>query len=559
MCVCLRVSRYLITGHTEKLKKMVKIAEMRNDVMGQFHNSLYLGDVSERVKVLHEVGQLPLAYITAKAHGLEEEAEELSALLQEQGLPVPAVKPATAMRPPVPLVREENWPLLQVTKSMFDGIHSDDLMAGAGAGAGDGMGGLAEMEGEEADDGAGAGGWGDDMDLQIPGANGTDFAAAPGDDELDAGLDMDDLDGEGGWEMDDLDLPEDVAGGAMAGGTFGGADEEGEAGAYSHLFRIPTSGVPASQKWAQKCDLVAEHAAAGSFDTAMRMLNRQLGVVDFAPLKQHFLDLAAAAHASFPTYGGFARLSVPIEADWEQEKTGSTGGSTPLGLYKVESLEQQLKVAYKLVTGGKFTDAIDIFTKIIHMAPFLIVQSSKEEDAVKELVTVASEYLNALLVEMERRQAAGNASRQAELAAYFTHFNLQPIHLSLTLRQAMSTMFKLKNFNTAATLCHRLLEVNPPLKIAQQARQVLAACEKQASDAVELNYDPRNPFVMCAASKEPIYRGTDHVTCPMCQSKYLPAHAGTKCLVCKVAKVGASVSGLSIANTKKKGRKTSYY
>jgi len=545
---------YLITGHTEKLQKMVKIAEMRNDVMGQFHNSLYLGDVSERVKVLHEVGQLPLAYITAKSHGLEEEAAELVALLEEQGLPIPEVKgKATLLRPPNPISREENWPLLQVSKSMFDGISTENLMS---SGDNDGLvgdSGLAEMDGGE-EMAEANGGWGDDMDLQIPGAGAGDYDVV----DDDAGLDMDDLDGEGGWEMEDLDLPDDVAGGA-AGGAFGGADEDGEAGAYSHLFRIPTSGVPAAQKWAQKCDLVAEHAAAGSFDTAMRMLNRQLGIMDFGPLKQHFLDLAAAAHASFPTYGGFARLSVPIESDWEAEKTGSTGGSTPLGLYKVESLQQQLKVAYKLVTGGKFTDAIEMFTKIVHMSPFLIVQSHKEEDEVKEVVTVASEYLNALLVEMERRQAAGNANRQAELAAYFTHFNLQPIHLSLTLRQAMSTMFKLKNFNTAATLCHRLLELNPPLKIAQQARQVLAACEKQSSDAVELNYDPRNPFVMCAATKQPIYRGTEHVTCPMCQSKYLPKYAGTKCLVCKVAKVGATVSGLSIANTKKKGRKTSYY
>lgn len=319
---------------------------------------------------------------------------------------------------------------------------------------------------------------------------------------------------------------------------------------YSHLFRIPTSGVPAAQKWAQKCDLAGEHAAAGSFDTAMRMLNRQLGIVDFGPLKQYFLDLATASHASFPTYGGFARLSVPIEADWEVEKTGSTGGSTPLGIYKVETLESQLKLAYKLVTGGKFADALTAFAKILYMAPFLIVQSRKEEDDVKELITVTSEYMNALLVEMKRREEAGNPTRQAELAAYFTHFNLQPIHVSLTLRQAMSTMFKLKNFNTAATLCHRLIELNPPLKIAQQARQVLAACEKNASEAVELNYDPRNPFVMCAGTVTPIYRGNDHVTCPMCQSKYLPEFQGKKCVVCKIANIGSKVSGLSIAQRK---------
>ena len=65
---------YLITGNIEKLKKMLKIAEMRGDIMARFHNALYLGDVPERVKILVDAGQLPLAYITASTHGLDEQA-----------------------------------------------------------------------------------------------------------------------------------------------------------------------------------------------------------------------------------------------------------------------------------------------------------------------------------------------------------------------------------------------------------------------------------------------------------------------------------------------------
>jgi coatomer protein complex subunit alpha (xenin) len=43
---------YLITGNLEKLRKMMKIAEIRKDSSGQFQTALYLGDVAERVKVL---------------------------------------------------------------------------------------------------------------------------------------------------------------------------------------------------------------------------------------------------------------------------------------------------------------------------------------------------------------------------------------------------------------------------------------------------------------------------------------------------------------------------
>lgn len=48
---------YLITGNGDKLHKMCKIAEMRGDNMSRFHNSLFLGDVEEQVKMFKEVGQ----------------------------------------------------------------------------------------------------------------------------------------------------------------------------------------------------------------------------------------------------------------------------------------------------------------------------------------------------------------------------------------------------------------------------------------------------------------------------------------------------------------------
>ncbi|XWS62735.1 hypothetical protein CRYUN_Cryun06bG0036300 [Craigia yunnanensis] len=69
---------YLINGNLEKLSKMLKIAEVKNDVMGQFHNALYLGDIQERVKILENASHLHLAYISASVHGLQDVAERLS-------------------------------------------------------------------------------------------------------------------------------------------------------------------------------------------------------------------------------------------------------------------------------------------------------------------------------------------------------------------------------------------------------------------------------------------------------------------------------------------------
>jgi coatomer protein complex subunit alpha (xenin) len=124
---------------------------------------------------------------------------------------------------------------------------------------------------------------------------------------------------------------------------------------------------------------------------------------------------------------------------------------------------------------------------------------------------------------------------------------LQPIHLSLSLRSAMTLFFKLKNYDTAAGFCRRLLELNPPVKVAQQAKQVLQACERTPGDEVQLDYDSRNPFVVCAGTFVPIYRGTSSVACPCCGAKFVNEQAGQTCPVCLLGKVGAEASGLVVS------------
>jgi len=48
-----------------------------------------------------------------------------------------------------------------------------------------------------------------------------------------------------------------------------------------------------------------------------------------------------------------------------------------------------------------------------------------------------------------------DAKRAMELAAYFTHCKLEPMHLALSLRSAMSIFFKGKNLATCAHFCRR--------------------------------------------------------------------------------------------------------
>lgn len=75
---------YLITGNTEKLRKMMKIAEIRKDASGHYQNALYLGDAAERVKILRNCGQTSLAYLSAATHGMDEQRDEIVEGLKDE-------------------------------------------------------------------------------------------------------------------------------------------------------------------------------------------------------------------------------------------------------------------------------------------------------------------------------------------------------------------------------------------------------------------------------------------------------------------------------------------
>ncbi|MCO5552717.1 hypothetical protein L7F22_006234 [Adiantum nelumboides] len=503
---------YLITGNLEKLKKMLRIAEMRNDIMGRYHNSLYLGDIEERIKILEESGHLALAFATATSHGFEDVAIRLA---EELGDNVP-VLPETSelLQPPAPVLHDGNWPLLLVTKGLFEGAFGDQGIA------------VEEEEGVDAQV------WGEEVEISdvIEGpradlVGGDDYEEARGEDE-----------DEGGWEMEDLELPADV-----------GASEN-LAPSTTATFVAPPQGVPVSQVWTQKSSLAGEHVAAGAFDTAMRLLNRQLGIQNFSALRPLFEDLHMASHAYLPAFAYMSVVPLALERGWS-ESSGLNMHNPPLLLYKLTLLEDKLKLAYRVTTEGKFTEALKLFLGILHMIPLLVVDSRKEVDEVKELVGICKEYVLALRIELKRKDTKDDLVRQQELAAYFTHCNIQSVHIKLSLQSAMALAYKGKNFITASTFCRRLLELNPNPQTAAKARQVLAACEKNPCDENQLNYDPRNPFTVCGATFKPIYKGSKDVTCPYCAARFVPEIAGRICSVCNLAAVGADASGLLCLTT----------
>uniref|UniRef100_A0A803NN86 Coatomer alpha subunit C-terminal domain-containing protein n=1 Tax=Cannabis sativa TaxID=3483 RepID=A0A803NN86_CANSA len=147
--------------------------------------------------------------------------------------------------------------------------------------------------------------------------------------------------------------------------------------------------------------------------------------------------------------------------------------------------------------------------------------SRREVDEIKELIIIVKEYVLNLKLELKRKESEGDPVQQQELAAYFTHCSLQIIHLRL--------------------LCATKLVILSLQQILQDAcwRPIPKITKQKLLEASQLNYEFKNPFVVCGATYVPIYRGQKNAC-----SHLVPAQEGQLCTVCNLAVVGSDASCL---------------
>mmetsp|Transcript_12825 Transcript_12825/g.19436 ORF Transcript_12825/g.19436 Transcript_12825/m.19436 type:complete len:1256 (+) Transcript_12825:97-3864(+) len=524
---------YLLSGDTDKLRKMLKIASMRKDVMGRYYNALLLGDATERVKVLEESGNLNLAFISATVHGLTDEAERLQTIIENAGGSVDGLlekanteqpKRGCLLQPPTPIVRADNWPTLPVEKTTLEDLHAavqsgeyksavepdvpvDTWDTGAGAG----------------DAGAGHDDYGDAAD---------DF----GDDDFDMG------DGDGGWD-DDLDelggFEDDGAAKKKAENMLAFSDSQG--------FSLPPAGKSALECWVSNSSHIADHASAGSVSTACQLLHRQIAASNFGALEKSIFGCYFAATASIPGLPGCGDLAIPLMRNDAAEHPGSK--SLPIQNCTVKTLMAYTRTGYKAFQSGKFADSKAAFEQVLLAIPFCVTSGRNEASEVKELLQIAREYVTALRIKNAMSETAGNPARTTELSAYFTHCNLQPPHLLLALRSAMGTAFKNKNFITAASFARRLLEL-PDMKSERNAElrikagKVLQKSESMARNEHNLNYNDSTVFRIDCKDFVPRYSNDDVSECPYCGSVYGKEMHGKSCLTCGLSTVGVETIGL---------------
>ncbi|KAF8637893.1 hypothetical protein AX17_002516 [Amanita inopinata Kibby_2008] len=504
---------YLATGSTDKLSKMQKIADARGDPMSRFHNALYAGDVEGRIAVLRDVGLYPLAYLTAKTNSLEELAAEIleAAGLTESDIDDIPSFGASTLKPP-PLVTSTtnlNWPTVPAAENFFDHALANGTLEGI------------ETSYTNGDAGAGAASsaldaWAREEEMQ---------------DELPSPE-------EGGWELDadntDFQSAQD--------GEEAIVPEEDELGAGA----VP--GVSETDLWIRNSPLAVDHVAAGSFETAMQLLNRQFGVVNFTLLKPLFLSTYRSSHVYISPVASLPPLQVHIRRNPSES---SPGRVLPVSARSLQSIRSELAEGYRFVSGNKLVDAQNTFRSVLHGLLLVVMSSDDEAKQWRETVTTAREYLLGVSIELERRRVAeqepDNVKRNLELAAYFTHCQLQSPHLQIALRSAIGVFSKANNQAHAARFAKRLLELKPDPKIVAQARQRIAAGDRNPRNAVDIAYDEHTSFEVCAVSYSPIFKGSPCVRCPYTDASYLPQYQGSLDPLTQVTEIGAAASGLPAA------------
>ncbi|TDH67571.1 hypothetical protein CCR75_000065 [Bremia lactucae] len=519
---------YLVTGDRDKLQKMLKIAEVRNDVMARFHNALYLGDVEVRVVTLEAAGQFGLALLTAATHGLSDHVERLRAQLQETNpdfdvdefLAREMLSNPTLLSPPPCLSRleNENWALVEINEPTIQ----DHAIAAEKREAERSLQPLQQETNHRSVEDRSTPKSSIDLTL--------DAAGDAWDIEMDGDLDLYDS-----LTIDDQSLGLDTA-----------ALENDLAGLSTDGFvAAPTAGSSLAVQWVRNSSLAADHVVAGSFQTAMQLLHRQIGVINFEPLKPTFFQVFSGGAASLPTQSNYPPLHT-----WLQRNDASQ----PSVAVSFTALVEMLKHAYRSFTGAKFDDVKTHCQSILYAIPFLAVDSKEEAEKVKGLLAVCREYLVACRIRSEVAAVPldSDPKRNIELTAYFTHCELQLPHSVLTLKIAMTNAFKSSNFITAASFCRRLLEI-PEVsqhprheKLRLTARRVLQKAEKEARNEHAVDYHDLKPFVLDVRHLTPIYVGQPDVRCPYCAAAYKPKCKGTLCDICGLSKIGEETIGLVV-------------
>lgn len=373
--------------------------------------------------------------MTAKSHGLEEECQSIleATGLTEDQLTMPSIgEPLSPPKPVVPTYKA-NWPTKPTSQSIFETALNDP----AGGALEDATARVDEFGLDEAGD-----------------------STAKRNDNL---IDADDDEDAAGWDMGDDVVPE-------VEGDFVNVESADAGGAASSEADL----------WARNSPLAVDHVAGGSYETAMQLLNRQVGAVNFAPLKPRFLEVYRSSKTYLPASAGLPPLVNYVRRTVEETDPRKVLPIVPRDLEFLAT--NDLQKGYDSMKTNKLEQGLKIFKGILHTILVNAVSSESEVAEAKKLITSASEYAVAMAVELGRRELGAPdvvsqnpelLKRSLELSAYFTIPKIEVPHRQLALLSAMQLAVKNKNYSSALSFANRIIANGGATKIIENVSSVV--------------------------------------------------------------------------------------
>jgi len=140
------------------------------------------------------------------------------------------------------------------------------------------------------------------------------------------------------------------------------------------------AGSSEADMWARTSPIAADHVAGGSFETAMQLLNRQIGAVNFEPLWERFEEIYQGSRTFLPANTGLPPLANYVRRTIDETDPGRVQPIIPRDLESVMAIE--LAAGKRLLQQNKLEDGVKMFKKVLHLLMLNAVTSQQQASEV---------------------------------------------------------------------------------------------------------------------------------------------------------------------------------
>ena len=138
------------------------------------------------------------------------------------------------------------------------------------------------------------------------------------------------------------------------------------------------------------------HCAVGEYETALRLLQKQIALINPAPLKPTMLHVFACSKPRFSLLSNASTSDLQLV----------DAAGRPVVPIKLALITAVHKKGMGLTTDGNFPDAMKQFQKCIQMITLAVAANSEQEKEMKRLIKSCAEYITAMRCQVERQKQA---------------------------------------------------------------------------------------------------------------------------------------------------------